>query len=396
MSSHPTRYALGFAGIILVACSASSERVGEGNSAISAGQIFNFGALAHSGSCLDAQGSGDRRRNARSKSGRAMAPARSRSSCRPLQAARSRSSIRTPTSASMLAGAGTATGTRIQLFDCNGTAAQSFNLNDAGERATCRSSIRRAASASTSRPAPSPMTERWCSSSTATGRTPSAGTPPSSAAPRRAAEGTTTSRWRDDDHGGGSVHRRVGWRSAIARATSRAAPTDGSCFSSPSQVTFTMCKDDPSSTCTMGGTTTTAPAPAPPPAPAPVTGGNARTAARTVTFVNQCSYDVWVGGRRELRSARRSRAVRGVRPGASATPRTSCARTPCRARTGRWRVGSRWRSRCRRRGAAASGPAPSARRPMATPPALPATAGGTWSARSESAAPPRRRSRSSP
>ena len=52
--------------------------------AVSAGQIFNFGALAHPGSCMDARG------------------------------------------------AGTADGTQIQEWDCNGTGAQSFELEDAG------------------------------------------------------------------------------------------------------------------------------------------------------------------------------------------------------------------------------------------------------------------------
>ncbi len=67
-------------------------------------------------------------------------------------------------------------------------------------------------------------------------------------------------------------------------------PTDGSCFQAASQVVYTMCKNDPASACTMGGTSSSPPVT--PPANPPSNPGG----ARDFSFVNKCGYDVWVGG----------------------------------------------------------------------------------------------------
>ena len=65
---------------VLIACGATpGENVGRSNQAVTSGDIYNFGTLASPGSCLDADG------------------------------------------------AGTADGTQIQEWQCNGTAAQSFS-----------------------------------------------------------------------------------------------------------------------------------------------------------------------------------------------------------------------------------------------------------------------------
>ena len=75
--------------VIAVGCgSAAGEDVARSTAqAVSAGQIFNFGAIAHPGSCMDAQGGG------------------------------------------------TTDGTQIQEWTCNGTGAQSYELTDAGNGA---------------------------------------------------------------------------------------------------------------------------------------------------------------------------------------------------------------------------------------------------------------------
>ena len=71
--------------VLLAGCGAPpAEMVREQVQGIVAGATYNFGALAHPGSCMDAQA------------------------------------------------AGTADGTQIQEWTCNGTGAQSFDLQDAG------------------------------------------------------------------------------------------------------------------------------------------------------------------------------------------------------------------------------------------------------------------------
>ena len=86
MRTHTAHWATGIATLAVVACSASSGEptASSASQAVAAGQIFNFGAIAHSGSCIDASA------------------------------------------------AGTTDGTQIQEWQCNGTGAQSFELEDAG------------------------------------------------------------------------------------------------------------------------------------------------------------------------------------------------------------------------------------------------------------------------
>ena len=76
---------LAIVGLLVGACgSATSEDVGSTAEGVASGDVYNFGAIAHSGSCLDARGGG------------------------------------------------TADGTQIQEWTCNGTGAQSFELEDDG------------------------------------------------------------------------------------------------------------------------------------------------------------------------------------------------------------------------------------------------------------------------
>ena len=85
MRTHLAPCAFGLATLVAIACgSSTNDVVGNSGEAVSAGQTFNFGALAHPGSCMDARG------------------------------------------------AGTTDGTQIQEWDCNGTGAQSFELQSAG------------------------------------------------------------------------------------------------------------------------------------------------------------------------------------------------------------------------------------------------------------------------
>jgi beta-glucanase (GH16 family) len=74
--------------LLVVGCGAPpSESVAHNGQAVTAGDIYNFGAIAHPGSCMDARGGG------------------------------------------------TTDGTQIQEWTCNGTGAQSFELEDAGNGA---------------------------------------------------------------------------------------------------------------------------------------------------------------------------------------------------------------------------------------------------------------------
>jgi beta-glucanase (GH16 family) len=74
-----------FLALLAAGCGApSSEKVGNSGEDVTSGDIYNFGTLAHPGSCMDARAGG------------------------------------------------TADGTQIQEYDCNGTGAQSFELQDDG------------------------------------------------------------------------------------------------------------------------------------------------------------------------------------------------------------------------------------------------------------------------
>jgi hypothetical protein len=184
---------------------------------------------------------------------------------------------------------GTADGTTIQLYDCNQTPAQTFTVQDAGDGYVSFVNINsgKCLDVSGDNPADGTRVQLWdCN-------------------------GTNAQRWNPTVIGGassgGSGSGGSGATGALAQCDSAelaacncpssfsCCPTDGSCFQSLDQVVYTMCKNDPSSACSMGGSTSsptpTPPPPAPTPTPPPSSNG-----ARAFTFVNQCSYDVWVGG----------------------------------------------------------------------------------------------------
>ncbi len=115
------------------ACGAPpTENAERGSQAVTAGDIFNFGAIAHSGSCLDAQGSG-------SANGTQI----QEWSCNGTGAQSYRlddagngafTIVNTQSNKCVdVQARGTANGTKIQLFDCNQTPAQTFTVRDAGD-----------------------------------------------------------------------------------------------------------------------------------------------------------------------------------------------------------------------------------------------------------------------
>ncbi len=109
----------------------SSEDVSHTGQAVTAGDIFNFGAIAHSGSCMDAQGSGTGDGTQIQEWTCNGTGAQSFE----LEAAANGAFTIHNTNANKCVdvnAAGTANGTKIQLWDCNGTGAQSFNVVDAG------------------------------------------------------------------------------------------------------------------------------------------------------------------------------------------------------------------------------------------------------------------------
>jgi beta-glucanase (GH16 family) len=119
--------------LVAAACGAPpSENTEHGAQAVTAGDIFNFGAIAHSGSCMDAQGgatgdgtqiqewtcNGSGAQSYRlddAGNGAFYIVNTQANKCVDVQAR------------------GTANGTKIQLFDCNQTPAQSFFTQDAGD-----------------------------------------------------------------------------------------------------------------------------------------------------------------------------------------------------------------------------------------------------------------------
>jgi hypothetical protein len=171
-----------------LACSASAgDATGHGAQAVAAGQVFNFGALAHPGSCMDAQA------------------------------------------------AGTADGTPIQEWSCNGTGAQSFTLEDAGGGAYAVVNTH----------------ANRCVDVQARGTAD--GTP----IQLYDCNGTPAQSFWVQDAGGGFVSF-VNTNSGKCLDVAADSPADGT------------------------------------PPPMPPAGGS--SGARTIAFVNQCGYDLWVGG----------------------------------------------------------------------------------------------------
>jgi hypothetical protein len=217
LSSHRSRSsacAFALATLVVVACSASSgDVVDQGAAAVSTGQIFNFGALAHPGSCMDAQG------------------------------------------------AGTADGTQIQEWTCNGTGAQSFELEDAGGGAFSIVNTN----------------ANKCVDVQARGT----------------ANGTkiqlfdcnqTSAQTFDVVDAGGGFVSFVNTNSGKCLDVEADSPADG---------TVVQLYDCNGTNAQRWNPTVIGAAPTPAPAPAPTPPSNG---TRTFTFVNQCSYDVWVGG----------------------------------------------------------------------------------------------------
>jgi beta-glucanase (GH16 family) len=118
--------------VAVAACgSPPSETTGHSGQAVTAGDIFNFGALAHPGSCMDAQGGGTTDGTQIQEWTCNGTGAQSYE----LEDAGNGAFTIVSTQANKcvdVQARGTANGTKIQLFDCNGTSAQTFTVQDAG------------------------------------------------------------------------------------------------------------------------------------------------------------------------------------------------------------------------------------------------------------------------
>src|SRR5579859_431866 len=120
------------AALPLVGCSAApTESSADNTEAVTAGNIFNFGTLAHPGACMDAQaaGTGDG-----TQIQEWWCNGTGAQSYR-LDAAPGGAFTIVNTHANKcvdVSGRGTANGTKIQLWDCNGTSAQTYWVVDAG------------------------------------------------------------------------------------------------------------------------------------------------------------------------------------------------------------------------------------------------------------------------
>ncbi len=117
---------------VVAGCGASPGDGGRQTSqAVSAGQIFNFGTLVHPGSCMDAQGAGTGDGTQIQEWSCNGTAAQSFE----LQDAGNGAFTIVSTNANKcvdVSGSGTADGTKVQLWDCNGTGAQSFLLQPTG------------------------------------------------------------------------------------------------------------------------------------------------------------------------------------------------------------------------------------------------------------------------
>jgi hypothetical protein len=132
MNARITPYALGFATLVTFGCSASpGDDARQTSQAVSAGQIFNFGTLVNPGSCMDAQGAGTTDGTQIQEWVCNGTGAQSFA----LQDAGNGAFNVVNTNAGKcvdISGAGTADGTKVQLWDCNGTGAQTFVLQPTG------------------------------------------------------------------------------------------------------------------------------------------------------------------------------------------------------------------------------------------------------------------------
>lgn len=117
---------------VFVACAAPvSENVQSSNDALTSGDIYNFGALSHPGSCLDVAG-------ANSANGTQIQEWQCNGTAAQSFAVKDAGGgaitiVNTSSNKCVDVNArGTANGTKVQLWDCNGSAAQTFTVRDAG------------------------------------------------------------------------------------------------------------------------------------------------------------------------------------------------------------------------------------------------------------------------
>ena len=119
--------------LVASGCSAApTESVGHGGQAVTAGDIFNFGAIAHPNSCMDAQSGG----SADGTQIQEWTCNGSGAQSYRLDSAANGAFTIVNTQANKcvdVQARGTANGTKIQLFDCNQTPAQIFTTEDAGD-----------------------------------------------------------------------------------------------------------------------------------------------------------------------------------------------------------------------------------------------------------------------
>lgn len=119
-------------GLAVGACTApASENAARGSQAVTAGDVYNLGTLAHPGSCMDARSGGTTDGTQIQEYACNGTGAQSYE----LEDAGGGAFFILNTQANKcvdVQGAGTADGTKIQLYDCNGTGAQTFVTEDAG------------------------------------------------------------------------------------------------------------------------------------------------------------------------------------------------------------------------------------------------------------------------
>ena len=232
MRAHRACYLLGLGSLVAVtvaACSSSpTENVAKGDAQVSSGQVFNFGTLAHPGSCMDARAAGV---SDGTQIQEWWCNGSGAQSFELVDAGGGAFTI-VSTHASKcvdVAARGTDNGTKIQLWDCNGTPAQSFFVRDAGGGfvSFVNTNSGKCLDVAADSPADGTVVQLYdCN-------------------------GTNAQRWN---------------------------PTVISNVPPPNPNPNPPPPNPP-------------PNPNPPPPPPPNPNGT-----RTFTFVNQCSYDVWVGG----------------------------------------------------------------------------------------------------
>ena len=302
MTNRATPYVFTFAALVAIACSSSpDESVGHAGTAVSNGTIYNFGTLAHPGSCMDARAAGTANGTQIQEFGCNGSGAQAFA----VAAAANGAVNLVNTSAQKcvdVASAGTANGTRVQLFDCNGSAAQAFVLRGAanGFVTIVNPNSNKCLDVAADSPQDGTVVQLFdCN-------------------------GTNAQLWNPAAIGvvaGGAGATPSGQCSTAQRAVCNCpngfscCPTDGSCFQTADQVVFTQCKNDPASTCSMGGGAT-------PPAGGGNTGGGAGAGSggsgapapgggasppptcsaakpgpgdRVITVTNQCPQTISVG-----------------------------------------------------------------------------------------------------